>query len=190
MVKILDSYPKGGIACCKLLSLDKKQQISAAHSIPIGRSPEILAKDVVEIDWAIGTAFLIKRNVIKKIGLFDENFSPAYGEESDYCWRARKSGYKILYNPFVSIIHYGAATAKKFDPNYIYFIKQRNRIRNILLNYPTSWLIIRLLAEIKVILRALFAMKIYLLIKAYWANIRNLKEILEKRKKRTAKILY
>lgn len=188
MINVLDSYPKGGIAPCKLLSKKKKQQISAAHFVPIGKAPEISAKETVEVDWAIGTAFLIKKNVIKKIGLFDEKFSPAYGEESDYCWRARKKGYKILYNPFVSIIHYGAATAKKLDSDYLYFIKERNRVRNILLNYPTLWLIIRFIVEIKNIIKALFISRIRLLMKAYQTNKKNLKEILEKRKRRTVKI--
>ena len=39
---------------------------------------------------------LIKREVIEKIGYFDEIFSPGYWEESDYCRRAYRVGYRSV----------------------------------------------------------------------------------------------
>lgn len=43
---------------------------------------------------------MIKPKVIKDIGLFDENFSPMYFEDPDFCFRAYKAGYKIGWRPF------------------------------------------------------------------------------------------
>lgn len=52
-----------------------------------------------------GACLMIKREVIEKIGLMDENFF-LYFEETDWCLRAIKKGYKILYVPSASIIHF------------------------------------------------------------------------------------
>jgi len=53
-----------------------------------------------------GSFMLIKKEVLNKIGLFDEKFF-IWFEEVDICSRARQAGYKILYSPDIKIIHYG-----------------------------------------------------------------------------------
>jgi GT2 family glycosyltransferase len=52
-----------------------------------------------------GACLMIKREVVEKIGLMDENFF-LYFEETDWCFRAIKEGYKILYVPSASITHF------------------------------------------------------------------------------------
>jgi len=52
-----------------------------------------------------GACLMIKREVIEKIGLMDENFF-LYFEETDWCFRTIKEGYKILYIPSASITHF------------------------------------------------------------------------------------
>jgi len=42
---------------------------------------------------------MIKHHVINDIGLFDEQFSPMYFEDPDFCFRAYKAGYRILWRP-------------------------------------------------------------------------------------------
>ena len=49
---------------------------------------------MMETDFISGCAFLIKRNVIEKIGLLDKRYF-IYFEEIDWCIRAKKAGYKI-----------------------------------------------------------------------------------------------
>ncbi len=51
-----------------------------------------------------GACYLIKRSIIQKIGLFDERFF-MYAEETDYSYRAREKGFRVVYCP-VTIIHY------------------------------------------------------------------------------------
>lgn len=48
---------------------------------------------------------LIKKEVYKKIGLFDERFSPAYFEDPDFCFRAIQAGYKLGWCPDCPIEH-------------------------------------------------------------------------------------
>lgn len=62
-------------------------------------------------DWITGAFFLIKREVIQKIGLIDDEYF-MYTEETDFCYRAKKAGYEVYYYPKWSIIHYGGASSK------------------------------------------------------------------------------
>ncbi|MDD3679541.1 MAG: glycosyltransferase family 2 protein [Candidatus Shapirobacteria bacterium] len=57
-------------------------------------------------DWVTGACFFIKREVIKKIGFLDENIF-MYTEEMEYCYRAKKAGFDIVYYPETSLIHLG-----------------------------------------------------------------------------------
>ena len=64
------------------------------------------------VDFITGCALMIKREVINKIGLLDEIFFAFY-EDSDWCLRARKFGYEIIYVPFGGVWHVKSATAGK-----------------------------------------------------------------------------
>lgn len=57
-----------------------------------------------EVEYVNGSAFLIKTEVIKKIGLMDKNYF-LYFEESDWTLRANQAGYKSLYIPSAKIWH-------------------------------------------------------------------------------------
>jgi hypothetical protein len=53
-----------------------------------------------------GCCLLVRRQVIDGIGGLDERFF-MFWEETDWCYRARQSGWHILFTPKVQIIHYG-----------------------------------------------------------------------------------
>jgi GT2 family glycosyltransferase len=57
-----------------------------------------------DIDYAFGCCLLIKEEVIQKVGLFDESYF-CYWDETDYCFRARKVGYRLRYVPEAKIWH-------------------------------------------------------------------------------------
>lgn len=48
---------------------------------------------------------LIRKKVYDDIGLFDEQFSPAYFEDPDFCFRAIQAGYKLAWWPDCPIKH-------------------------------------------------------------------------------------
>ncbi len=58
-----------------------------------------------QVDWVTGAFLLVRRSVIKKIGGFDEDYF-MYAEEVDFCYRAKKAGFKVFYDPEIKIIHY------------------------------------------------------------------------------------
>lgn len=68
-----------------------------------------------------GSSLLIKREVVEKIGLLDERFF-IYYEDTDWCMRASKAGYKVLYVPRARIWHkIGASFGRKTDTElYLY----------------------------------------------------------------------
>tara|TARA_B100001105_G_C22219682_1_gene369086 strand:- start:91 stop:744 length:654 start_codon:yes stop_codon:yes gene_type:complete len=57
-----------------------------------------------EVDGVSGTCMLFRRAVLNDIGYLDERYF-AYQEDSDYCLRAKEKGWKIIYNPVVTISH-------------------------------------------------------------------------------------
>lgn len=59
-----------------------------------------------EVAGVSGSCMLIRREVINQIGYLDERFF-AYQEDADYCFQARRSGWKICYVPTARITHYG-----------------------------------------------------------------------------------
>jgi hypothetical protein len=63
-----------------------------------------------EVDAVAGAFMLLPRSVGEKIGWWDEDFF-FYGEDIDLCYRVKREGYKIIYNPTVSITHVGGVTA-------------------------------------------------------------------------------
>lgn len=65
----------------------------------------------VECQYIEGSCMCIKREVIEKIGFFDEVYSPAYYEDTDYCFRARAAGFKSYCAPCSEIYHYAGKTS-------------------------------------------------------------------------------
>ncbi|CEL25132.1 glycosyltransferase family 2 protein [Methanobacterium formicicum] len=60
--------------------------------------------EIKEVEYVSGSAFLIKTEVIKRIGLMDEEYF-LYFEESDWTLRANQEGFKSLYIPTSHIWH-------------------------------------------------------------------------------------
>jgi len=73
--------------------------------------------EIAEVKAVSGSCMFIKREVYEQIGGLDEQFF-AYQEDSDYCKRARQAGWKVMYVPTSSIIHYGGEGGSKTQPYY------------------------------------------------------------------------
>ncbi|MBB6453997.1 GT2 family glycosyltransferase [Salirhabdus euzebyi] len=65
----------------------------------------------VESPLLIGYCMYMKRAVLREIGDFDaETFKRGYGEESDWCMRARQSGYKLVVAKDAFVHHIGGVS--------------------------------------------------------------------------------
>lgn len=72
---------------------------------------KVAFKNYPEIPTAVGFCMFVKREIIDKIGLFDEkSFGEGYGEENDFCMRAKMLGYKHVLCDNTFIFHKGGAS--------------------------------------------------------------------------------
>lgn len=86
---------------------------SAGSSYHLGRNltdREFIEDSQKEVDFITGCALMIKKEVVNKIGLLDNRFFAFY-EDADWCQKARKAGYKVVYVPFGGVWHIKSATA-------------------------------------------------------------------------------
>ncbi|AJQ26100.1 glycosyltransferase [Pelosinus fermentans] len=75
----------------------------------------------------IGFCLLIKKEVVDKIGLLDEIFSPGNYEDDDYSARIREAGYRLLLCRDTFIHHFGGASFKDWSEEYIQLLKQNRK---------------------------------------------------------------
>ena len=64
-----------------------------------------------DCDWVPGCYYLIKKEVIDQVGLFDPAYF-LYYEEVDHCYAVKKAGWKVTYFSETSVIHIGGESAK------------------------------------------------------------------------------
>lgn len=60
-----------------------------------------------ETEFITGCMFFFNKKVVDKVGLWDEKYF-LYFEDSDYCERIKKAGFKLYYNPKIIIYHKNA----------------------------------------------------------------------------------
>ncbi|MCX6639262.1 MAG: glycosyltransferase family 2 protein [bacterium] len=58
----------------------------------------------LSVSFLTGCCLLIKREVLQRVGLLDENFY-LYSEDADYCLRTAEEGFQLIYEPRSRIFH-------------------------------------------------------------------------------------
>lgn len=61
----------------------------------------------------VGFCMLFKRELLDRVGLIDERFTPGYYEDDDFCYRVRLAGYHLLIARDCFVYHRGSASFKK-----------------------------------------------------------------------------
>lgn len=78
-------------------------------------------KNVSEVDYVDGSNILIKKEVFEKIGYLNPDYF-LYWEETDFCVRTHKAGYKIVYVPNAKVWHKLGSTTKNVSGSYEYYM--------------------------------------------------------------------
>ena len=73
------------------------------------------------VDKLEGSCMLIKRRVFEKIGLLDAKYF-AYWEDTDFCMRAKKNGFRSIYVPDSKVWHKGSSSSKRKSGVYEYYM--------------------------------------------------------------------
>ena len=147
--------------------------------------------ETTEIFWASGACLFIRKSVFEEAGKLDEDFF-AHQEEIDLCWRIKNLGYSIKYVGNSKVFHLGGATLSSMNPKKTFF-NFRNSLYNLVKNVSGSkvlWIIfIRLIldgiAGIKFIFEGKFS-HFFAILKAHFDFYKNLRVLVNKRKKRSS----
>lgn len=136
MLRVLQAHPEAAIIGPKLLRSDGSIHLACRRSFPtpsiafyrLSGLSRLFPKSKrfgrynltyvdpnlpIEVDSVCGACMLVRRRVINHIGLLDERFF-MYGEDLDWCLRARQAGWSVRYEPSVVVQHlHGAASRKR-----------------------------------------------------------------------------
>jgi len=80
----------------------------------------------VETDFVSGCAMFVKKEVFEKIGLLDKKYF-LYLEDNDFCQKAKRAGFKVIYSPKASLWHLNAGSSEVGGPLHDYYLT-RNRM--------------------------------------------------------------
>ncbi|MCX7909349.1 MAG: glycosyltransferase family 2 protein [Ignavibacteria bacterium] len=145
MYDFMESNKDVGVAGCKVLNPDGSLQLACRRSVPtpwvaftklfglqrLFPKSKLFGKynltylnenEVSFVDSISGSFMFLRREVYQKLDGFDTNFF-LFGEDLDFCYRAKQLGWKIAYVPNTSIIHYKGQSSKRslVDTSFHFF---------------------------------------------------------------------
>lgn len=171
-VRFLDSHPTVGAVGAQLLNADGSRQTSYDNFPTL--ASELLNKSILrflfpakfpsklqevkepkEVQSLIGAFMAVPQHVTDTVGLLDEDFF-FFLEETDWCLRIKKAGYRIIHLPQVHVWHLQGASKTAFQTEakieylrsvYRFFKKNRRAI---------SYLILRLTRPVQYLFNTFF----------------------------------
>lgn len=82
------------------------------------------------VDWVLAACIFTKRELMDKIGLFDEKYR-LYFEDVDLCYRFAQRGFKTYYYPLTTVVHHHQRdSAKRISKTTIWHIQSMIRFFN------------------------------------------------------------
>jgi len=134
-VEFLAAHPEAGVVGGPLYSSDGSLQCAAfrfptflgelegcarigvltrllpEHRVPMDHTPAARA-----VDWVSGANLVVRRDVLERVGTFDEGFF-LYFEEVDLCRRVREAGFGVWYVPEAGVVHLHGVTTGMGSPH-------------------------------------------------------------------------
>jgi GT2 family glycosyltransferase len=131
MTSFLDTHEDVGICGPRILFPDRVFQ-SCGYNFPTPLSEVRMSKNVgkllrlvvgeepappsgstpYECDWVDGACLMVRKAVINRIGPLDEQYF-LFTEELDWCFSARKVGWKVYALPHVEMLHYRGKSSEQ-----------------------------------------------------------------------------
>ncbi len=114
LIDRVESAPTVGVAVAKLVYADGTLQEAGSivwqdgTAWNYGRGGDMGApvyNFARPVDYGSAAALLIRADLWREIGGFDERFSPGYWEDVDLCFAARARGFEVMYEPRSLVIH-------------------------------------------------------------------------------------
>src|SRR6185369_15212732 len=123
LVAAITSVPRCAAASSAVFRLDRPELIDVAYvEVRFDRRSvvQIMGVNALpgegydtrrEVEVAVGTSVLLRAEALREIGLLDEAYF-AYHEDVDWCLRARRAGWGIVWEPRSRVLHRGSASTK------------------------------------------------------------------------------
>ncbi|MCB0207981.1 MAG: glycosyltransferase [Anaerolineae bacterium] len=143
LVNTIQNDPTIGIAGCKIYNADGQTlQHAGAYLLPnalsghVGRDePDHGQYDQLhDVEYVTGAALAVTRQVIDYCGLLDPGYYPAYYEEADLCFSARRMGFRVIYVPSATVVHHETVSSGGISSAYLYRY-HKNRLRFVIKNF-------------------------------------------------------
>lgn len=146
LIAILNSDESIGMAYSKTLSMVNPKMIQRFGSF-FSRTGFLLHDGLDSIDQGdkqvrlffnpVAAALMVRIEVLRKTGLFDDDFF-AYFEESDLAWRFWMAGYKVAYVPSSIVYHWEGGALSKRSYAFRQYNSFRNRLCSLIKNLGTK----------------------------------------------------
>lgn len=144
LAALLDAAQPADVAGAtgKVLALDEPGRV--AFTLPLldprtGRALWTNAEHpVTGVHYLSGNNLVVKRTVLDEVGFLDPEYE-AYYEETDWCARMIRAGYRLLYTPHAQIRHKELGSTSLERNRYL---MERNRVRFVLKNFDLPALLL------------------------------------------------
>ena len=122
LVQVAESDPRIAVVGCRNLLLDDPARLWGAYST-LTYGPFLVRSDgagapdgpswrvVRDVDAVIGNGYLWRRAALEAVGLLDETLF-GYHEDVDWCERARRAGWRVVYAGTAAILHSGGSSSQ------------------------------------------------------------------------------
>jgi GT2 family glycosyltransferase/glycosyltransferase involved in cell wall biosynthesis len=64
-----------------------------------------------EVDFCSGASIMVPKALFDELGGFDEYYLPAYCEDADLALKIRDRGYRVIYQPLSTVVHFEGITS-------------------------------------------------------------------------------
>ncbi|MFH1954276.1 MAG: glycosyltransferase family 2 protein [Pseudomonadota bacterium] len=112
MIRYMESHPEVGLAGTRIINPDGSLEPSFEKHYPGQRHAGKELRGLKgEIAWVLGASMIVRENIFRELGGFDERFF-LYGDDQDLCLRVRKAGWILGYIKDATVIHWGGRSER------------------------------------------------------------------------------
>ncbi len=152
LISFMDGHPKAGMVGAQLFNPDGSKQNSVANFPSLATellnkrllrwiSPkqfpgkEIRYAEPIEVDSVIGACMMVRREAMDQVGFLDEDYF-LFLEETDWCYRMKRAGWKVFHVPQAEILHFQGKSVEQdkrrakveyYRSRYHFFEKNRGK---------------------------------------------------------------
>jgi hypothetical protein len=170
LFRFAEEHPNAGVVGCRILNPDRTLQKSVLAFPTLCSQALIMLKlhhlfpwipclrryfqkdfDCAKsqmVDQVMGSAFLMTRSALERVGAFDERYF-LWFEEVDYCKMARDHGLEVWYDAETSVIHHGGQSFAQ-----LLSLRKQRYFNDSLAKYMRkqmglgAWIVVRMLSPL------------------------------------------